>query len=175
LKDWKAFCRRLSKVKQFHYVAVIEEQKRGALHFHIGVRGRQDYNLLRHVWQSVVGKDAEGRQMAQVNVRDPSRFGFGAKGFHKLASYIAKYCGKSMGARGLNQKRYFSSRGIPVPEVQSWWLRGVTNQLDAVRAAFDALTGHSLAGLQSWCNNALGVVYLATEPGFLSNEECCPF
>jgi hypothetical protein len=175
LKHWKAFCRRLGKVKHFHYVAVIEEQQRGALHFHVAVQGRQNYALLRSIWQSVLGKDAEGRQMGQVNVRDPHRFGFGSKGAHKLASYIAKYCGKEMNARDLNQKRYFSSKGIAVPEVESWRLHGVTNMLDAARAAFDVLTGHSLAGLQTWCNNALRVVHLCTEPGFLSDREVCPF
>lgn len=175
LKDWKAFCRKLGKVKQFHYVAVLEEQDRGALHFHVAVKGKQSYQLLRSIWQRVVGQDDEGRQMGQVNVRDPHRFGFGVKGAHKLASYIAKYCGKEMQARSLDQKRYFSSRGIPVPEVCFWRLPGVVNMQQAAEAAFDMLAGHSMDGLQTWCNNGLGVVYLATEPGYLSDRDVCPF
>lgn len=110
LKHWKAFCRRLRKIKEFHYVAVIEEQARGALHFHVAVRGRQHYTQLRSIWQSVIGKDPDGRQMGQVNVRDPHRFGFGKNGAHRLASYIAKYCSKAMNARTIDQKRYFRSR-----------------------------------------------------------------
>jgi hypothetical protein len=174
LKDWKAFCRRLGRVKHFHYVAVIEEQERGALHFHVAVSGRQNYALLRSIWQSVLGQDDQGRQMGQVNVRDPHRFGFGFKGAHKLASYIAKYCGKEMNCRDLNQKRYFNSRGLAVPEVEFWRLQ-CTDMLGAARAAFSALHGHSLEGLQTWCNNALGIVYLATEPGFLDPYADCPF
>lgn len=174
LKDWDAFRRRLGKVKQFDYVAVIEEQDRGALHFHVAVRGKQSYQLLRSVWQRIVGQDDQGRQMGQVNVRDPHKFGFGSKGAHKIASYIAKYCGKEMNSRDLNQKRYFASRGIVIPEVVSWRLPA-TNMLQACEAAFAAIVGHSMEGLQTWCNSALGVVYLATRPGFLEDRDICPF
>jgi hypothetical protein len=59
---------------KFHYMAVIEEQERGALHFHIAVRGRQCYALLRSIWQRVVGLGADGQQMGQANVRDPHAF-----------------------------------------------------------------------------------------------------
>lgn len=175
LKDFDAFRRRVGKVKDFHYVAVIEEQERGALHFHIAVHGRQNYALLRSIWQRVLGVDAEGRQLGQVNVRDPHRFGFGQKGAHRIASYIAKYCGKDMQCRDLNQKRYFSSRGIVMPEVIYWRIKGCMNQLDAARAAFAAIVGHVHDGLQTWCNNALGVVYLCTGPGFVEDRDLCPF
>lgn len=174
LKHWDSFRRKLGKHKQFHYVAVIEEQERGALHFHVAVSGRQMYALLRSIWQSILGRGPDGEQMGQVNVRDPHKFGFGTKGAHKIASYIAKYCGKEMQCRDLDQKRYFRSRGVVVPEVQTWRLP-CTDQLGAVRAAFAALYGHSLVGLQTWCNNGLGVVYLATEPGLLDSTADCPF
>jgi hypothetical protein len=188
VRHWDLFRRRLGKHKQFHYVAVIEEQERGALHFHVAVAGRQMYVLLRSIWQSIVGLGPDGEQMAQVNVRDPHRFGFGIKGAHKIASYIAKYCGKKFAlpvvdpsfvgpvrpARVFDEKRYFRSRGVVVPEVTFWRLQS-TDMLGAVQAAFAALYGHSLVGLQSWCNNALGVVYLATEPGFVDVSVDCPF
>jgi hypothetical protein len=85
------FRRRMSKCKKFHYVATIEPQERGALHMHIAVKGRQMYQLVRSIWQSVVGLDQHGRQMGQINVRDPHKFGFGKSGAHRIASYIAKY------------------------------------------------------------------------------------
>lgn len=110
LKHWKPFCRKMGKHKQFHYVAVIEEQERGALHFHVAVRGRQVYPLLRSMWQSILGRGPGNEQMGQVNVRNPNDFGFGVKGAHRLAASIAKYCGKQMDCRELDQKRYFRSR-----------------------------------------------------------------
>ena len=174
LKHWKAFCRKMGKHKQFHYVAVIEEQERGALHFHVAVHGRQMYALLRSIWQSVLGLGPDGQQMGQVNVRDPNSLGFGVKGAHRLAAYIAKYCGKQMDCRELDQKRYFRSRGIVVPEVEYWRLPNCTNMLDAVHAAFRAVEGHTMEGLITWCNNALGIVYLATAPGQPPTVDC-PF
>jgi hypothetical protein len=170
LKHWKAFCRRLNKVNAFHYVAVIEEQERGALHFHVAVRGRQNYHLLRSIWQSILGTNEKGQQMGQVNVRDPHRFGFGKNGAHKLAAYIAKYCGKDMDCRDIDQKRYFRSRGIVLPEVISWRLAS-TDMLSAVQVAFTVALEHGLDGVQTWCNNSLGVVWLATAPG----REASPF
>lgn len=164
LKHWKAFTRRMRKHHDFPYVAVMELQQRGAIHFHVAVHGRQCYALLRSIWQSVVSADAEGRKMAQVNVRDPHRFGFGKDGVHKLASYIAKYCSKSMECRDLNDKRYFASKGIPKPDVESWRLASNT-MLAAVETAFAIAADGRLEGMQAWCNNALGVVWIATGPG----------
>lgn len=172
LKHWAAFVRRLSKAAKFHYVAVIEVQQRGAIHFHVAVHGRQCYALLRSIWQAVLGTDAEGRQMGQVNVRDPHRFGFGVNGHHKLASYIAKYCGKSMDVRDLNEKRYFCSKGIVVPETRSWRLTGVYDQFDACEMAVQMIAGHVKEGMQMWCDNGLQVVYIATAPGWTDE---CPF
>ena len=174
LKHWKAFCRRLGKHSAFHYVAVIEEQERGALHFHVAVRGRQNYHLLRSIWQSVLGLGQFGEQMGQVNVRDPHRFGFGRNGAHKLASYIAKYCGKQMDCRELDQKRYFRSRGIVLPVVSTWRL-GSTDMLSAVQVAFAVAAEYGLEGVQTWCNNGLGVVWLATAPCSRVPVVDCPF
>jgi len=174
LKHWKAFCRRLAKVAQFHYVAVIEEQQRGALHFHVAVRGRQNYVLLRSIWQRVLGLGPSGEQMGQVNVRDPHRFGFGQHGAHKLASYIAKYCSKEMNARALDQKRYFRSRGIVLPEVNTVRLN-CTSMLGAVQAAFSIVMPYGLENIQSWCNNGLGVVWLSTAPKPSALGSGCPF
>lgn len=163
LKHWDRFRRRMGKHRQFLYVAVIEEQERGAIHFHVAVHGRQSYHLLRGIWAQVVGKDENGRSMSNIDVRNPHRFGFGKDGVHKLAAYIAKYCTKDMSCRTLDQKRYFCSRGIPKPEVTSWPLACV-QAVDAVRTAFDIAEGGCLAGAQYWYSGGLNVMWIATGP-----------
>ena len=126
--------------------------------------------------------------MGQINVRDAHRFGFGQNGAHKLASYIAKYCSKEMNARTLDQKRYFRSKGNVLLKVDTFRLLPKT-MLGAVQAAHSCwrrpkidppgqfsvgVNRHCMDGLQTWCNNALGVVYLATAPG-LPDVDYCPF
>ncbi|WP_310159871.1 hypothetical protein [Herbaspirillum sp. 1173] len=67
--DFKAFRERLRSLGEFHYVATLEVQKRGALHVHIacqqfpawlknehGMRVRS-WNLIRSMWRRVVGKN----------------------------------------------------------------------------------------------------------------------
>ena len=115
LKDWKAFTRRLRKCMDFHYVAVMELQEgfkkgnlaaqegRSSIHFHVAVRGRQCYHLIRSIWYSVLGKMSDGKTRGNIDVRNPVKFGFGKDGVHKLAAYIAKYCTKSMECRRLDE------------------------------------------------------------------------
>ena len=90
------------------YVAVLECQKRGAIHPHLAVRGFQDVRLLRRCWYRIVGK-GEG----QVNVRGP-RPGSSPV---KLARYLSKYISKDLESlpREFEEHRYFCSLGIAVP------------------------------------------------------------
>ena len=90
------------------YVAVLECQKRGAIHPHLAVRGFQDIRLLRRCWYKIVGK-AKG----QVNVRGP-RPGTSPV---KLARYLSKYISKDLDSqpREFEEHRYFCSLGISVP------------------------------------------------------------
>ncbi|XUU60004.1 rolling circle replication-associated protein [Erythrobacter sp. HA6-11] len=50
--DLSRFLRAMrDSIGEFHYVVVAERQKRGAWHFHLAVRGRQDLKLIRKHWQ----------------------------------------------------------------------------------------------------------------------------
>jgi hypothetical protein len=80
-----------------------------------------------------------------------------------------------MQCRALDQKRYFRSKGIVVPEVHSWRLLGCTSMLSAAQAAFRTIEGHCMDSLQTWCNNGLGVIYLATASGLPDASQECPF
>lgn len=90
------------------YVSVAEQQERGAWHWHLAVRGRQNVDLLRTVWREIVGE-------GNIDVSAP-------KGSRKdqrlyLVQYLGKYLVKAfaIGDRKLNKHRFRSSRNIAVP------------------------------------------------------------
>lgn len=163
-KDWDAFRRRMGKVKQFHYVATVETQERGALHIHCAVRGRQAYQVVRSIWQRIVGLDEFGRQAGQINVRDPHKFGFGKNGQHKLAAYISKYISKDVDAHVLNKKHYWSSKGIVIPEKNYYSLPYGTSDVEAFTHVLALAAAHNNDGMVFFGNQALGVCWVATPP-----------
>lgn len=90
------------------YVAVAEQQERGAWHWHLAVRGRQNVELLRTLWREIVGE-------GNIDVSAP-------KGTRKdqrlyLVQYLGKYLVKAFttGDRKLNKHRFRASRNIQVP------------------------------------------------------------
>jgi hypothetical protein len=110
---------------QFLYVAVAEKQKRGAIHFHIAVKGWQDLGLIRDCWKRAGGD-------GNIDVRKwhgP---------LHRMASYISKYVTKSFTDEELDRRsehRYRRAQGIK-PESSE-----VTETCDPdhARAAFNRL------------------------------------
>lgn len=155
-KDFDALRRRLSRVRDFHYVAVAERQKRGAWHLHIAVKGRQNYRVLRSMWRSIVGQDN-----GNIDVRNPFR----EKGLrHKLASYIGKYITKDFSEHALNEKRYWTSRGVVIPDVHPIAHLLCDDPAKAIKTAFDAAlkAGSSLDRCQAYWNQELGCFWLST-------------
>lgn len=162
--DYDAFRRRMGKHKTFHYVATVERQKRGAYHIHIAVRGRQVYQLIRSIWQNIVGLTDDGKQAGQIDVRDPHKFGFGKQGHHKLASYIAKYISKDAEDHELNKKRYWSSKGIVIPEKNWYTLPYGTTESDAYVHVMRIALDHNSEDLTWFSNTHLGLAWFATAP-----------
>lgn len=90
------------------YIAVPEQQKRGAWHWHMAVRGRQDVALLRSTWRHIVGE-------GNIDVNPPR--GVGKKRALALVKYLGKYLAKGFaeGNRALNGRRFRASLGIRIP------------------------------------------------------------
>lgn len=90
------------------YVAVAEQQERGAWHWHLAVHGRQNVELLRMVWREIVGDGNIDVSAPKGNRKDQRLY---------LVQYLGKYLVKAFvtGDRRLNKHRFRASRNIRVP------------------------------------------------------------
>lgn len=164
LADWKEFVRRLRRVlPSFAYVAVLEKQKRGALHLHFACRRLprelqrdgvriKSYSVIYAIWKSVTG-DAGG------SFRDSSRKTRGSA--LRVAKYISKYVGKSFeeSDRELNHRQYFSGGEWAAPVVERRLF-----SLDDTSAAYEfAASCHAFEGEHDvFVNGRFSLVWIAS-------------
>lgn len=92
-------CRRVNLLPQ--YVAVPEQQQRGAWHVHIACRGYMPVITLRRIWRQVVG-GLEG------NI-DMSYHRRGRRSPWRIASYLSKYIGKAVGQCPAGVRTFWAS------------------------------------------------------------------
>lgn len=107
--DLRKFARIMkAKLPGWLYIAVSEQQKRGAWHWHLAVHGRQDVALIRSAWRRVVGE-------GNIDVNPPKRSS--SKRTLALVRYLGKYLAKGFaeGNREINGRRFRASLGISVP------------------------------------------------------------
>lgn len=145
------------------YVLVLEkhdsektsEAKRGSLHAHVALKGRQDYKLLQSIWNYRI---CDGR--GAVHVTNGSR----KLSASRIAGYISKYASKSISDVSFNKKSYWISRNIDKPvrtvmlfKTQQEAFSFVINlYLEKELVSLSEL----LKGLYFWRDEALGVVWV---------------
>ena len=114
------------------YVCTKERQERGAIHFHMGVKGYQDVTLLRSLWRCVAG---DGNiDVSYVKTKKGVQWQR-----QRLASYLAKYISKDM-ENELNERRYRASLGIEIPK-QIIYLHPAINPMEYVTYKIESIAG----------------------------------
>ncbi|CAJ0729128.1 hypothetical protein R38712_03940 [Ralstonia pickettii] len=163
MKLFDRFRRIMGKARQFHYVAVPEPQVRGGWHVHCAVAGRVARFFAIKAWLRVVG----GKGKGYCHIRNPDGGKHGKPWeLHKLAGYISKYIGKDVDGHELNRKRYWTSRGIVVPQRTTYgvWM-GYPSMYEALKPILIDLHEqfgiHDLVAKVSAMN---GSFFLATGP-----------
>lgn len=93
-------------IEGFKFVGVAEWQERGAVHWHLALKGFHDVNLLRRLWRGVL--QADGLQ-GNIDIKF-----FHGKSSEAIASYISKYLGKGfdVGDKPRYSHYYVTSRGL---------------------------------------------------------------
>lgn len=133
-RDLRAWIRLVRKAgAELEYVAVWEYQQRGAIHWHLAVRGFQPVKLWREAWERVVGH-GEGN----VDVQDWA----GRGGPASVAGYLGKYVTKDQGCWERGRRRFRSSLGIEVPrEVYALGSVSLARALEVGRGVVEATVG----------------------------------
>jgi len=160
-RDWDGFRRAVDKhCPEWPYVLTMEFQERGAIHFHVAVKGRQDVKMLRACWWGVVG---EGQ--GNIDVRGPARRWAGraarwSRG--KLARYLSKYLSKSFDALPVGAKRYWASADRARPVVSVFWLQARTPQ-GAFEQAYEIAAGGRAIGVRQWISPGGDLYWIESE------------
>jgi hypothetical protein len=112
---WKHFAlftrllRKRRRGKPFAFIAVLERQKRGAMHVHLAVHGFQDVKMLRTLWHQAIGSKEGNIDVQFFRQRLPT-----------LARYLSKYITKDVETEHRQgDHRYKRSRNIVVPKIVS--------------------------------------------------------
>ena len=154
--DFDGFRRKMKKYEKatgFRYLACIEYQQRGAIHFHVAVRGRQNYALVRSCWHAVVGDNGGNIDVANFKTRNSVA---------KVAGYVAKYVGKSVDHVAKFKKRYWSSKNIDVPQPITFHLDNNATFDSAITEAVEWAKACGATDARLWLSNGLGVFWLAS-------------
>lgn len=145
IADLYAFVKRVQeKIPGWKWIAVMEYQERGAVHWHLAVQGWQNVELLRSEWRSVVGE-------GNIDVKSPKRRS-GKYQYSKLqlAYYLTKYMTKESEKRELNQKRYHSAEGIEDPVVYRIWVEHPARIMDYLREVMGKVGSVWFSGCMGW-------------------------
>lgn len=92
---------------EFTYITVPELQKRGAVHFHLAIRGYHSIRTLRTLWLR-----AAGTYGGNVDITNPKKYGKNSWNPKRIAQYLAKYISKD-DIVDFNSRRYSSGGVIP--------------------------------------------------------------
>lgn len=147
---WSYFIKLVrARYPHWHFVAVMELQDRGAIHFHAGVKGYQDVRYLRTCWLRAAG-DYGGNIDVRAEYR---RFGGGGGPTwspRRLIQYLGKYLGKAMEWLPKGSHRYHASYGRPRPSVQCWWIEYSTGDDEVIRSVYRATCGERALDVTQW-------------------------
>lgn len=156
---------------EWRYVAVLEQQERGAWHVHLATHALptrllsngvkvKSWDVMREVWRSITLELGGTFNEAK---RKP-RWGRGekrVKGCDNIASYIAGYVAKEMMQSELNRKRYSSSKGVDVPKpYKAVWRDELPAFVELVELAFAAV-GDNIT--RAWFDAERQIFFVASD------------
>jgi hypothetical protein len=162
----------LKGIPEWKYVAVTEQQERGAFHIHCAVKGWQKIAFLRAAWQKALGGTGEEtgeHTLGNVDVTSPKKARWGTEFREwkstKLSSYLTKYLAKTFSEETFERKRYWHSKDVTQP-VRERFILPVTTLVDALihthKVLFDSY-GRAIDFTRSWLSGFEDALWLSLE------------
>lgn len=128
------------------------EAKRGSLHAHVAVKGRQDYKLLQTIWNFRV---CGGRGYVRVS-NGTRKMNPGS-----IAGYISKYISKSISDVAANKKSYWISHNIAAPSRTVKLFRTFEEALSWLTTFYNSKgASWGFNRWRCWEDKSLGVLWL---------------
>ena len=139
----------------FEYVAVPEYQARGAVHFHLAIRGYYHANTVRRLWLR-----ATGNRGGNIDITSPRKAKKNGWNPRHIANYLAKYITKTEKVE-FNRRRFSSSATILVPEPLTGWLALGVPLISVMRQTVESITHRQITTI--WESEGyFGCTYLST-------------
>lgn len=154
---FKYFCRlmRWRYGEAFEYVAVPEFQKRGAVHFHMAIKGYYHANTVRRLWLR-----ACGQRKGNIDITSPRVMDKKSWNPRRIANYLAKYISKTETVE-FNRRRFSSSTSIKIPEPLTGWLALGVPLIAVMRQTVESVTKRQI--LTIWESDGyFGCTYIST-------------
>jgi len=144
------------RFKDFQYVVVPEYQKRGAVHFHLAVRGYYHANTVRRLWHRAAGEHG-----GNVDITSPRKYiSKNSWNPRRIGAYLSKYMNKEETV-DFNKKRYTSGGKVKIPESIKGWMALGYPVHNVMRDIINQMTDKSIRTLWE-IDNFSNVVYLST-------------
>lgn len=137
------------------YVAAPEFQERGAVHFHLAVRGFYPVKTVREFWRR-----AAGEYGGNIDITSPRNIKKQSWNPRRIAQYLSKYVGK-LDSVEFNRKRYSSGGEIVIPPAVTGWLALGVSVGQIMRQIIDQLS-HKPVSVVWETEDRKGLVYMST-------------
>ena len=156
--------------KDWKYVAVVEQQERGAYHIHCAVKGWQRISFIRAAWFKALG--GQGNETGEgtpgnIDVTSPKATRWGTKAREwrtsKLAAYLTKYLSKTFTEDTPEKKRYWHSTQVP-PAVKTRFVLAARDLVSAINETVLVLSnyfGEAIDFRHSWLSRSKDSLWLA--------------
>ena len=141
--------------ERWFYVCVPEYQKRGAVHFHLAIKGFFPVGTVRRLWRR-----ACGTREGNIDIRSPRSIGKNSWNPRRIAQYLSKYISKNDSVE-FNKRRYASGGEFPPPLIVRGWTAWGLYMPKLAREIFKEFT-HKQIGVMWESEEMRPILYCST-------------